>query len=378
MQKKRLLTLKRLKACSMRIKDPRRQSGNFRHRLVDILVIALLGIISGCETWEEIADYGKSKKAWLGKELELPNGTPDETTFRRVFARIRPESLENMYREWVTPYVGSCRNKQIGIDGKTIRGVARGSGEENNVHMISAWVREDGITLGQIKVEEKENEIVAIPQLLKTLDIQGSIITIDAMGCQRVIAEKIISSQAHYVLTVKGNQPTLQEEIAAYFQWAQTDEIEKKHLLWDEQTEWTHGRYYMRRTVVSSDIHWFESKKDWPQLRSFIMVERKRIDLQNTSFERQYYISSLEASPSQFASYIRGHWSIENNLHWMLDATFHEDKSLIFAGHAPQNLSVLRKIALAFLKKDTSHKISIRRKQRLAAYDDDFALSLLS
>lgn len=378
MNRKALLSIKRLIECGEKVKEPRRTTGNYWHKLVDVLVITILAIISGCETWQEIKDYGKSKQEWLRSLLGFRYGTPSEATFRRIYQRISPECLENMYREWVTPYVGSCVRKQIGIDGKTVRGVAAGSGEWSHLHMLSAWVRDDGISLGQIAVDAKENEITAIPKLLNMLEVKGAVISIDAMGCQTAIAEKIVSRGADYVLAVKGNQPTLLREMDEYFQWAQTDETERKQLSEHVEDEWSHGRYYRRRTVATPAICWFASQRAWKKLHSFIMVERKRVGPDKTSLERHYYISSLEASGKEFARYIRGHWSIENNLHWMLDATFHEDKSLISTGHAPENLSILRKIALAFLKKDTGSRISVRRKIRLAAYDDLFALRLLS
>lgn len=377
MNKKSILSIKRLIEYGRKIADPRRPTGNFQHKLVNLLVMTILAIMCGSETWDEIADYCFSKREWVKSYLGFDHDTPSESTFRRMYTRLLPGAIENMYREWVAPYVDGCRKKQIGIDGKTIRGVAAGSGEWSSLHVLSAWVREDGISLGQIAVDEKENEIVAIPKLLDVVDIMGGLVSIDAIGCQTAIAEKIISRGANYLLAVKGNQPTLLREITEYFQWAQTDETEKKQLSVNEEEEWSHGRYYHRRTVATSDVHWFESRNSWKGLRSFIMIEQKRIDLKTTSFDRRYYISNLDISGKAFAQCIRGHWAIENNLHWMMDVQFHEDQSLICTGHAPENLSVLRKIALALLKNDSSLKISIRRKQRLLAYDSQYALDLL-
>ena len=378
MNKKPGLSIKRLVECGSKIADPRRQAGNYKHKLVDMLAMTILAMMCGCETWDEIADYCAGKKEWLQSLLGFRHNTPSEATFRRMYTRLAPGNLESMYREWVRPYVNGCRKKHIGIDGKTVRGVATGSGEWSNLHVLSAWVREDGISLGQINLDEKENEIVAIPRLLDVEHIAGGTVAIDAMDCQTAIAEKIISRGAGYLLAVKGNQPNLLKEMTDYFEWAQTDEVEKKQLSIYDDTEWSHVLYYHRKTVATSEIHWFESRKQWRELRSFIMIEQKRIEQKGTSFERRYYISSLDTSGKAFAQYIRGHWSIENNLHWMLDVQFHEDKSLICTGHAPENISILRKIALSLLIHDTSRRISIRRKQRLLSYDGNYALDLFS
>jgi predicted transposase YbfD/YdcC len=361
LKKKNYLSLERLRQSLMKVKDPRRRSGNYRHQLVDIFAITLLAVICGCETWEEIQDYGRTKKEWLETFLGLRHGIPGADTFRRLFERIKPEELERMYREWVTPYVGSCMNKQINIDGKTVRGAGTG------LHMVSAWIREDGVTLGQIKTDEKSNEITAIPELLETFDITGGIVTIDAMGCQRKISEKIIGKEADYILAVKMNQPTLYEEIEAYFQWALDDKIESKVLSQYETAEKGHGRISRWRVTVSNEVSWFESMSDWVGLKCFIMEERKTIKGDKQSFEKQYYISSLDASAERFHHLVRNHWSIENQLHWVLDATFSEDRNLIAKDHSPQNLSLLRKIALAMLKKDSSHSKSSDTTLRISA-----------
>jgi len=372
MEKKGYLSLKRLTQSLRHIRDPRRRGGNYRHQLVDIFAITLLAVICGCETWEEIQDYGRVKKEWLKTFLPLKNGIPGADTFRRLFERIQPDALEKVYREWVTPYVGSCMHKQISVDGKTIRGAG------TSLHMVSAWIREDGVTLGQIKTEEKSNEITAIPELVESFDVTGGIITIDAMGCQRNISKKIIQKKADYVFAVKLNQPRLYEEINEYFQWAVDDEIESKVLSRFETVEKGHGRISRWRVTVSNDVSWFESQSDWACLKCFIRVERKTIKKDKTSFEKQYYISSLDADAEKFHFLVRNHWSIENQLHWVLDVTFHEDHVPIAKDHSPQNLSLLRKIALAMLKKDVSYKASLRRKQNIAGWNDSFLSALFA
>ena len=268
-------------------------------------------------------------------------------------------------------------NKQISIDGKTICGVARASVEESRLHVVSAWVKEDGVSFGQIRTEEKSNEITAIPQLLEGLDVEGGTVTIDAMGCQKAIADKIVACKANYVLAVKGNQPTLMEEMQEYFKWAETDEVERKHLVICTEDEDSRDRRVSRCITVSDDIAWFEDKAAWKELRTFIRVEQTTIRASGTTKEDRYYISNLERDAPVFANLIRRHWAIENCLHWMLDATFHEDSSLIYSGHAPENLSIVRKIAMTMLKKAGLPKLSIRRKQRLASYNRDFLVEVL-
>ena len=250
------------------IPDPRRPGGNLRHSLVEILVIILLGVMSGAETWIDIEDYGKQKEEWLRTFLELPNGIPSNDTYRRLMERISTKRVENVYRAWVLPYVGGCIGKHIAVDGKTMCGASnnrKAQGDETlgKIHMISAWVREDGISLGQIKTEEKSNEIKAIPQLLKELDIKGSIVTIDAMGCQVEIAETIINLEANYILALKGNQPDFYESVTEYFKWAREEEIEKKSLMSYTYQQGEHGRITQRTVEVTNETEWLETNREW-------------------------------------------------------------------------------------------------------------------
>jgi predicted transposase YbfD/YdcC len=289
---------------------------------------------------------------------------------------IKPEALESVYREWVSPYIGSCLGKQVSVDGKMIRGAS--SMGDINLHMVSAWIQEDGITMGQVKTEEKSNEITAIPALLSSLDITGGTVSIDAIGCQKAIAKLIIAQQAHYVLAVKANQPTLLEEIREYFAWAQTDPIEKKFLQEHVEMEKGHGRI-TKWKVRTCDAGWFEDKESWSLLHTFICVERSCTRGDQTSRDKAYFISSLkETAAATFHRLVRNHWSIENHLHWSLDVSFHEDACLVHETNAAQNLSLLRKFALAAINTDSSRKASVNRKRKMAAIDNRFALSLLS
>jgi predicted transposase YbfD/YdcC len=359
MKRKETLQIQRLISLSKHLKDPRRVWGNKRHELTDILIMTLLAVISGCEEWDDIRDYAQTKIEWLRTFLPLKNGIPSKSTFRRVFARINPEELEGIYRKWAYPYVGTCCGKQLCIDGKTLRGVQKRG--DAALHMVSMWVREDQITLGQIKTAEKSNEITAIPQLIQSLDIQGGVVAIDAIGCQKEIAKCIREKEAHYILAVKENHPTLYQEIKAYFDWAIEDPIEQNQISQYKHIDFDHGKTSKWRVFSTKDTVWFESKGDWAGLVSFVMVECSRTVRGANCTQRRYYISSLETDAERFHQAIRGHWHVENKLHWMLDVAFHEDNCLIHQGNAPQNLSLLRKMALTMLRLDSSRNTSILR-----------------
>lgn len=372
--RKETLSINRLVGICRKLPDERRHSGNFRHRLTDVLVICLLGMICGYETWEEIWDYARAKRLFLWRTLGIRYGIPSPSTMRRVMGMIEPEALEEVYREWVKPYIGSCLGKQISVDGKTIRGAGRTG--ECTLHMVSAWIQEDGITMGQLKTEERSNEITAVPALLSFLDIRGGIVSIDAMGCQKAIAKQIIAQEAQYVLAVKANQPTLREEIEEYFAWAQRDSVESHFLQTHAQTEKGHGRITNWKVQIC-DAGWFEDKEEWPLLHTFICVERTCSRGNGTSQEKAFFISSLHADAKTFHRLIRNHWGIENRLHWSLDVSFHEDACLVHEANAAQNLSLLRKAALAVIRADSSRKASVNRKRKIAAIDDSFALELI-
>ena len=383
MEKIKVLSLERLIELFEDLPDPRRPGGNIRHKLVDLLVIILLGVICGCETWIEIEDYAHAKYEWLKTFLELPGGVPSNDTYRRLMTRILPQKLEDAYRRWVLPYVGGCIGKQIAIDGKTICAASsyRLNNEETpegKLHIISAWVREDGVSLGQIKTDEKSNEITAIPKMLDTMDIMGAVVTIDAMGCQVDIAEKIVDLKANYLLALKKNQPGLYESVDEYFNWARTEPIEKKQLKEYRYEEHEHGRHIYRRVEVCNDVSWIETVREWKQLSAIICVTRKGEREGRQTEETAYYISSREWEADEAAKYIQGHWTIENNLHWSLDTAFKEDESQIFMGHSQENLSVIRKIAQKLLKAETTFKgVSIRRKAKRVALLNDYAEKVL-
>jgi predicted transposase YbfD/YdcC len=364
------------------IPDQRRQSGNFRHKLIDILVIGLCAAINGKSEFEDMEELGQEREAWFGKFLELPYGIPGESTFERVFQWVKPKELMNCMRGWLN-LVSKSGGREVNIDGKTIRGSR--DGEKHALHIVSAWVGEENLVLGQMATEEKSNEITAIPQLLDTIDIKGDIVTIDAMGCQREIAKKIRDKEADYVFMVKENQPTMYQEIEDYFKRLDTYNCKNTFCKgWQSGSKKDHGRIE-RRAIAVACADWFTDKGLWKDLKTVIRCHCTRTTVDKTAetgwktteYDR-YYISSLSASAERFGHLIRQHWSIENQLHWSLDVSFGEDASKVRKNHAPENLDVLRKIALTLLRAaKTEKKLSVKRKQFKTSLNSDFLYAVL-
>jgi len=347
------------------ITEPRRQWGHIRHKLEDILIIGLCCVICQGEDYEDMELFGNERLEWFKTFLELPNNIPDKDTFRRVFERVDPQELTNWLNHWIESERGPG-GRLVSVDGKTIRG--SGNCAHKAYHVVSAWVGEQGLTLGQLQVGEKTNEITEVPKLLDLFDIKGDIVTADAMSCQKDIAEKIKSKGADYILSLKGNQPTMEAEVKAYFDdLPQNLEEACKVSSWTSPVEKNHGRIE-KRTVTVAPANWFEDKELWVGLNCFIRVCRAvTTNGKNTVFER-FYISSLHKTPEEFCALIRGHWSIENQLHWCLDVIFGEDASCARKDNSPLNLNVLRKTALRLLKQcDLGKRVSIKKKRYLAA-----------
>jgi len=367
--------LSRLDKSLSGIKDYRRQSGNYLHKLSDVVVIGLTTIIAGWDEYTVMEDFGKAKESFFRKFLELPNGIPDEKTFARVFAFINPQELTACLNQWLDDAKGPG-GRDINVDGKTARGSACRSLGKKGVHIVSAWVGAQNLVLGQLAADEKSNEITAIPELLDSLEIAGDTITIDAMGCQREIACKIREKEAHYVLAVKENQGDTYREIKEYFEAAEIT-FSKRHLptdVWCSGIEKNHGRIEQREVWTEEDLGWMSSKVRWQDLKTIIQYQCTRTLGNKTATERRYYISDLSLDAERAAGLIRGHWSIENQLHWFLDVCFGEDACRARTNHAPENLNVLRKTALRLLRKTSvpEKRFGTKRKMLRATLNDDF------
>lgn len=353
------------------IQDPRRH--NTRHRLHDILMIALCAIISGADGWTQVAEFGNSKVTWFKEFLELPNGIPSHDTFGRLFAMIDPKGFQSFFAQWVQDMAQSLSGKTVAIDGKTLRRSHDQINGKSPIHMVSAWASEIRLVLGQIKTDDKSNEITAIPELIKTLALEGTIITIDAMGCQKKITHTIIEEKADYVLQVKDNQQRLHEDIALFFQDTENGPFDTY-----ETIDGDHGRIETRQYLVTSDIDWLPGKHLWAGIKTIAMAVRQREVNAKVCVETSYFISSLENHPPTIANAIREHWGIENGLHWCLDIAFREDDCRVRKDHAPENLGIVRHMAINLLKRETSLKGGIQTKRLKAAWDHDYLLKVLA
>lgn len=351
------------------VEDPRINRKKL-HLLEDILLLTVMAVICGCEGWEEIELFGKTRLAFLEQHLLLPNGIPSHDTIRRVFMRLKPKSFEVMFLQWARSLGASDGPEIISLDGKTARGSHDKRSGKKAIHIVSAWANASKLVLGQVKVDDKSNEITAIPELLDDLDITGDIVTIDSMGCQKNIAQKIIDYQADYVLAVKGNQPNLEAQITQSFQLEKPAEI-------FETVEKDHGRIETRRCSIIRDLKWIEMKDQWPSLNAIVQMYRKREIGEKTEEETTYYITSLTTGAEEIAKAIRSHWGIEASLHWSLDVTFREDQSRKRMGNSDQNFALVRKIALNLLKADKTVKIGINGKRLKAGWDTEYLIKIL-
>ncbi len=353
------------------IQDPRYH--NTRHLLYDMLLITLCAIVSGADAWTHVAEYGRSKLEWFEKFLELPNGIPSHDTFGRLFARIDPHGFQTFFSRWVQDISESLKGKTVAIDGKTLRGPHDRAIGKSPAHMISAWSSDIRMVLGQLTTDAKSNEITAIPELIKTLALEGAIVTIDTMGCQKKITHAIIDEKADYVIQVKDNQKCLREDIALFFQDTANGTTD-----FCETIDGEHGRIETRQYLTTSDIDWLPGKHLWAGMKTIAMVTRQREIKGKTSTEKSYFISSLNNDAAAIANAIRAHWGIENSLHWCLDIAFREDHCRIRKDHAPENFGIIRHMAINLLKRETSLKGGIQAKRLKAAWDHDYLLKILA
>jgi predicted transposase YbfD/YdcC len=365
------------------LNNPRRH--NVRHLFNDILTIAILAVMSRADDWREIHEYAAGHASWLKTFLSLPKGIPCADTFRRVFARIDPLAFERCFIAW-TQALSQCTEKSDGrivaIDGKTLRRSFQHAWAKQGLHLVSAWCNANELVLGQLAVEVKENEIVAIPKLLELLNLKGAIVTIDAMGCQKEIAQTIRSKEAHYVLAVKDNQRLLHQKVQSLMDDAILDHFKGMEGDACESTEKGHGRIETRRVWCTPEVKWLgETKEGWCDLGSVGAVECVREDLSTgkTTTERRYFISSLDGTDADvFGAAVRQHWGVENKLHWVLDVGFGEDQSRIRKGHGAENFSRLRRIVLNKLKNfDTQRRVSLKTKRYRCLIDPQYLIDAL-
>lgn len=363
------------------LEDPRIER-NKLHKLLDIIVIAICGVICGADNWVDIEMFGIKKITWLRQFLELRNGIPSHDTFGRVFGRLNAEQFQRCFYEWVKAVQEVTKGQVIAVDGKQLRGSLDRYAGKGAIYMVNAWASENQMALGQRKVDDKSNEITAIPELLAMLEIAGCIITIDAIGCQTEIARQIVDKQGDYVLAVKENQPNLHADMAALFAWFlqardpafDTDDYHKT-------VEKDHGRIEIRQCWALDSNLFADRIRNlavWKQIRSVVLITSERRIGQETSLQERYFISSLPPKAAKLMAAARSHWGIENNLHWQLDIVFDEDHSRIRKDNSPQNFAVIRQMALNLLKNEKTAKGGVQAKRLQAAWDENYLLKVLS
>ena len=358
--------------------DDPRSDINKMHNLNDIITIAICASICGADKWTQIADFGRAKRDWLCKILELPNGIPSHDTFRRVFTRIAPESFHACFQTWVQSIFTATNGQVVAIDGKTARRSGNARSGQPPLHIVSAWASENNLLLGQVKTDAKSNEITAIPALLKMLDVAGCIVTIDAMGCQKKIAEQIVEANGDYIFGLKGNQSGLQEEVKQLFSELENgpfDDVEESHYVTENKG---HGRHELRKYHVVKNLGIIGREIEWPGLQCFAKIISARTQNGKTSVEERYYITTLACNAQRFGDAARSHWSVENSLHWVLDMAFREDESRTWKDNAPENLALLNRLTLSLLKQEKTYKRGIASKRLRAGWDSKYLELLLT
>jgi len=351
--------------------DPRRRGGNKQHLLIDIVILTIIAVISGATSWDSIELYGNKKKDFLSKILELPNGIPSHDTISRVISMLNAEKFGSLFIDWVNSIKNDNILKEIiAIHGKTVRRSKDSYHNQPAIHIVNAWASSNEMVLGQFKTADKSNEITAIPLLLKLLDIEGSIITIDAMGTQKEIAKTIIKENADYILALKGNQGNLNDNVRNQFTI--------QNIASTAQTlEKNRGRIETRKCEVITNLEYIDDLEGWDGLKSLVKITATREIKGKTSVEEHFYISSLLDEAKNYNSYIRQHWGVENSLHWTLDMTFGEDYQRKRKNKAAQNFSLIQKFALNLLKKEKSVKATLVSKRLMAGWDDKYLMEIL-
>ena len=358
-----------------KLEDPRVER-NKKHELIDVIVLCVCAVLSGAEGWCDIEEFGRTKLDWLRRYVPLANGIPVDDTIARVISALSVSGFQECFLSWMEDVVKLSDGEIVAVDGKTHRRSHDRKRGVKALHMVSAWACRNGVVLGQVKTDEKSNEITALPQLLAKLELKGCIVTLDAMGCQRAIARQVKEGGGDYVLTLKRNQPELDREVREYFEMAEEEDFDRPEIAHEATSEEGHGRIEHRSYFLSTDLSSLSGVEKWSGLKAIGMVESERHSGGRVSMEQRYFITSL-GDVKLFQQAVRSHWGIENGLHWRLDVTFREDESRIRRGNGAHNIGMIRHVAMNLLKRDKT-KISYRRKRIRAAFDDDFRDKLLT
>jgi predicted transposase YbfD/YdcC len=350
-----------------------------RHSLINILSIAICAIIAGCDDFQSISEYGKSKTPWFEEFLDLPHGIPCRDTFNNVFNRLNPHEFAKAFTQWVCS-LGDLKDDIVALDGKVMRGTLDKANGSPAIHLVSAWSVKNNMCFGQVKVSDKSNEITAIPKLIDLLDIEGATVTTDAMGAQYKIGDQIVAAKGDYVLALKGNQGEFHDDIKLFLDTHLRSKFNKVEHDVFSRVNGDHGRIETRKVWCTSDIKWvIERHPRWKSLQGIAMIESWREVDNKESYERRYYITSHHDKSAEFmANTIRSHWHVENKLHWQLDVSFNEDYNRLRSGYAPENFSLMNKIALNLLKNEKSIRLGVKNKRLKAGWDNDFMMKVLT
>ncbi len=360
------------------IDDPRIERSK-QHKLIDIITIAICAVICGAQGWTDIETYGVTKYEWLKQFLELPNGIPSHDTFARVFGRLNPQQFQQCFLDWIKAINKTTEGEVIAIDGKALRHSYDKGADKKAIHMVSAWATENRLVLGQVKVDKKSNEITAIPELIKLLELSGCLVTIDAMGCQKEIVKLITEQTADYIITLKKNQGSLYKNVEQLFKSAISTRFQGIEHSEYQTREQAHGREELRYYLMLTDIdERIDPNHKWSKLKSVGLVESVRTVDGKTTVETRYYISSLSPNAQLFGQSVRSHWGVENSLHWVLDVALNEDDCRIRKDNAPENFAVMRRLAVNLLGREKSNKRGVRNKQFLAAMDNEYLAKVLA
>jgi predicted transposase YbfD/YdcC/predicted DNA-binding protein (UPF0251 family) len=355
--------------------DPRRREVTYP--LINVIVIGICAVISGADDFVAMAEFGRVKRKFLEQFLDLSAGIPSHDRFNAIFAALKPAEFEKCLLSWITSLHQVTAGQVIAIDGKTLRRSFDQANSKSAIHMVSAWATANHISLGQTVVDQKSNEITAIPELLKIIELSGSLVTIDAMGCQVKIAQAIIDAKANYVLAVKGNQKSLYNSIHRYFKDHQSDDFARVQIDRHQTHEKQHGRQETREYFLCAVPEQIADQERWPQLTAVGMAVNKTLRNGKPTQETRFYILSELLTAPQFGKAVRSHWAVENNCHWQLDVTFQEDQCRIRKGHADANFSVMRRMAISMLKNNHRRKVGIKNKRLIAALDDTYLTEVL-